>query len=156
MFAFLAVLPIVSFLYALLNIPFTFILLAVPIHARLWGWPDDFSVSFHYRGRVTETIPQYGVQVCSGWGNWCDPTQCQWAQQLRTNGNNPKDIWRWRWMQVRKQDAAWIDLWRSSGDTFNLFETGRAEQQGQCQLAGEQRVNCGDDHYIALVHCWQW
>lgn len=96
------------------------------------------------------------MQVCSGWGNWCDESRCGWAQQLRTSGNNPKDVARWRWMQVRMADAAWIDLWRANGDTFGLFESGGdGKQQGECQLAGD-RVDCGDDHYVALVHCWQW
>lgn len=124
--------------------------------AKLWGWPDSFTVS------AKVNSGGMNMQICSGWGNWCG--QCDNVNHIDDGHNQvasylfPKN---WHWLNLRKDNSAWVDFWRQGdSDTFNMYESNQdGSVHGQCQIVdfSQETQSCsGVWDTRVLLNCWQW
>lgn len=128
--------------------------------AKLWGWPDSFTVSAE---TVSEGMKIYNnMQICSGWGNWCG--QCDNANHIDDGDNGYGSYFlpeRWHWINLRKDNSAWVDFWRQGdSDTFNMYESNQdGTVHGQCQIVdfhGDSQTCSKSRSTRVLLNCWQW
>lgn len=138
---------------------------AFTAQAKLSGWPDDFGlVKFE---TYIQNLGWWSTtwKMCEGWGDWCNESRCHDLENIDVDPRGIEGILtsNWKWLNARKSNAAWMDLWRGNGDTFSMFEqNGNGQQQGQCQLhnpdppLGYEKF-CRDGYrYTPIMHCWQW
>lgn len=143
-------------------LPQTVVLLLSPAlaSAKLWGWPDDFSIDerqgqSHYP--PSEASPNFGY-MCEGFGDWCNWDKCRQMQAFQISGNRLGG----NYMFLQMENAAWVDLWKvGDSETYNMYEqSGDGTVHGQCEIA-ENFVGCKEGwNYTVWVyvrlHCWQW
>lgn len=144
----------------MLLLPLALSLVPAAATAKLWGWPDSFSVSADVFGDNISD-PNW-MRVCSGWGNWCHD-DCQSIQhfdhRLAVGGSylHPEV---WTWAQIQKENSAWVDFWRQgNSDTFNMYESNKdGTVHGQCQIVHfhEEPQHCLGRKVMVLLNCWQW
>lgn len=141
----------------MLLLPLVLSLIPASSTAKLWGWPDSFTVTFR-----AETPQDANLFVCPGWGSWCgDCVQVQDFKITSAGGQVPIMMPEtWTWAHLQKDGSAWVDFWRQGkSDTFNMYETNKdGTVHGQCQLVDFHRdtQNCGDHHVMVFLNCWQW
>lgn len=139
----------------------TFLLLLAPAAAtaKLWGWPDSFTVSIE---ESENAWAEYDTRVCSGWGNWCG--NCDWVQDFQESVHAfglYKTPTLWQWAHIKKENSAWIDFWRQGdSNSFNMYETNQdGTVHGQCQIVDffTSEQDCGGGRKpLVLLNCWQW
>lgn len=138
------------------------ILLVTPFlaDAKLWGWPDEFTISSY--GRLY-AYPKWGgsnaYYMCNGIGNYCNLDQCEKMQHFDWSGRFPT-----KHVYLQKGTAAWMDLWRVDGTqtTYNMYEqSGDGTIHGQCQTLQRKDITCEyngftSDKAMPYLHCQQW
>lgn len=124
--------------------------------AKLWGWPDSFTVTANLP--TNEDNP---MRVCPGWGTWCG--DCAHVQDFQLSPGGLMgflNVKGWDWAHIKKENSAWVDFWRQGkSDTFNMYESNQdGTVHGQCQIVDFNRdeQRCGDRTALVLLHCWQW
>lgn len=141
---------------ALLILAGWFALLAPTAHAWLWGWPGEWTVSEFEGGHV----------VCNGRGeNVCPQTtgwdKCKFLQDFRGDKGDRGYWWskEFNWGTMRKENSAWIDMWRQSDGRWNLYESNKdGHVHGMCERAAKLAWCPGNDKHMPSIalHCWQW
>lgn len=140
---------------ALLILAGWFALLSPTAHAWLWGWPGEWTVSFFEGGWIA--CDGRGENVCPSSSGW---DKCRRLQDFR--GDKSNSFW-WvdkpDWGMMRKENSAWIDMWKQSDMRYNLYETNKdGHVHGMCELVGKPAwCPDGDKHMpLTAMHCWQW
>lgn len=123
--------------------------------AKLWGWPDSFTVTANLSNDNS------GIRVCPGWGTWCG--YCANVQDFQLSPGGPMAfmyVGDWNWAHIKKENSAWVDFWRQGkSDTFNMYESNQdGTVHGQCQVVDFYRdaQKCGDRNAYVQLNCWQW
>lgn len=138
--------------------------------AKLWGWPDEFTIHRSWGKQSNNPISR--TMACQSWYNFCNENSavCTDLQLYNGNGGQPRDS---SYVEVRMENAAWMDLWRA-GNTgkYDIFEhNGDGSIAGYCTLENkyirpancntEQGYCCNEDWWIwhsgqVDFHCWQY
>lgn len=142
----------------LLSYVLLLLLAPLSVTAKLWGWPDSFTL--HTVG--SNEWGKWGIPtnptICPGWDNWCS-NQCVGVQRLDHRDWGPYPT-TWQWAHIRKEGSAWVDFWRQGdSNTFNMYESNKDGRiQGQCQIVDFYKswIPCGDRQLQIFLHCWQW
>lgn len=137
------------------------LILPLSASAKLWGWPDEFSV---HKMELKQNWPpgSHGeaFYMCPGWDNWCKGVEggCEEMQHFKPSGRLASGS-----IYMQKANAAWMDLWRV-GDTttYDMYEqNGDGAVHGQCQLTNRAPHDCDNTFFTSSIvqvylHCWQW
>ncbi|EKC97987.1 hypothetical protein A1Q2_07784 [Trichosporon asahii var. asahii CBS 8904] len=143
---------------ALLILAGWFAMLAPSAHAWLWGWPGEWTISYFEGGYIA--CDGHGQNVCpqtTGFDK-CSPR----LQEFRGDtGNNEMTWWTYdfNWGTMRKENSAWIDMWKASDGRWNLYESNRdGHVHGQCERWAKIGECGGKDKHMphTVFHCWQW
>lgn len=133
------------------------VLASTAASAKLWGWPDTFTISYDDYNRNK-------MRACDGWGNWCDDGACKPMQHFDCAPNSEHALHRlpqyWSWGTFRKEGSAWLDVWRQGDShTFNMYESNQnGTVHGQCQAVdfALDIHECGHKKTNVILNCWQW
>lgn len=132
--------------------------------AKLWGWPDDFSIHVHsgkqnWPMKASSLNTADSFWMCPGFGDWCEKLESLQCQQLQHYKSNQG--WDWgSFIYLQKDGAAWLNLWKD-GDHYNVYEQdGDGQIHGQCKAEGNHFACDGGVNFTWWVtlrlHCWQW
>lgn len=132
-----------------------------PRPKKMWGWESEWAIVA--RNHLSDPR-KMRVDVCNGWGNFCQADKCHETQKFDISGKEIKPNRKWAWWQdgviwvqydwahIRRPDAAWIDLWRRVDGRFDVFQNqmpaipyGFCEQVSKIQNGLPPKVRCPDE-----------